>query len=150
MTHPLLNNITGKWFLQENYYLLDSKKQRGYKKKYHFLLDLNRILDRDLNLRISNKELYKANEKSNHLYIDNSLYKPDYYFKGIKSSFSIYNIKHNFFRISKQNHQQKVFYEEYIYLVNKNFMISITSLKAFKKNYFLGVKISSYIRQLRN
>lgn len=150
MTYTFLKNTKGKWFLQENYYLLSNKKRRGYKKSCNFLLDLSEILDKDIDLRTCDKELHAINKKSNHLCIDNSLSNSDYYFRGIKSNFGIHAIRNNFFRISKQNHQRKIFHEEYIYLVNKNFMISVTSLKAFKKNSFLGVKISSYIRKLRN
>ena len=150
MTYTFLKNTKGKWFLQENYYLLNTKKRRGYKKRCHFLLDLNQILDKDIDLKIGYKELHTTNKKSNNLCIDNSLSNSGYYFRGIKSNFGIHAIRNNLFRVSKQNDQRKIFHQEYIYLVNKNFMISVTSLKTFKKDRFLGVKISSYIRKLCN
>ena len=147
-TLEFLRYMKGQWFLQENYYLLKKKQQIQYKKKLNFFIDLNerenRYLGKNKKHIILNKSILEAsniNSKNLHFQIES-------FYKNAKSSFCVEIVKEKLLKVCKLNNHRKTIYEEYIYLINQNVIISVTSLKSLNQKQCLGVRISSYIRQL--
>nr|YP_010618872.1 hypothetical protein PN064_pgp118 [Deltalsia parasitica]WAX02885.1 hypothetical protein [Deltalsia parasitica] len=120
--HTLLNEIKGNWFLQENFYFLDSKRQKQYREKVSFV----------------------KNSQNNKFNIVSFLFN---YINSDKSLFKLKKVKANIVTITNKN--RHIYYKEYIHIVSNNFMISLIIVKNLQKKKYLGVKISSYIRLIQ-
>nr|WGH13025.1 hypothetical protein Ycf58 [Echinothamnion sp.] len=123
--YPLLEHIQGNWFLQENFYLILNKKQITYKERVNF---------------------FKNFSKNNTLDI------AKYYIKNINNQIFILKLEHNVNQLvlSKRiNNTNKFNYQEFIYIISNNFMISLIIIKNLQKNQYMGLKISSYIRLIK-
>nr|YP_010851206.1 hypothetical protein Ycf58 [Aphanocladia delicatula]WGH14212.1 hypothetical protein Ycf58 [Aphanocladia delicatula] len=123
--YPLLEYIKGNWFVQENFYFISNKKQKQCKARVNFLnsFSQNNILD-------INK----------------------YCIENINDQIFILKLKHdvNNLVISKRmNYINKFNYQEFIYIISNNFMISFIIVKNVQKNQYMGLKISSYIRLIQ-
>nr|YP_010850612.1 hypothetical protein Ycf58 [Lophurella hookeriana]WGH13415.1 hypothetical protein Ycf58 [Lophurella hookeriana] len=131
--YPLLEHIEGNWFLQENFYFTMNKKQKKCKEKVSFLKKFKKI------------NMFKTNE-NNILNIHN------YFIEKINNSPYLFNIqtKKNYLIVMNQlNEKKKLGYKEFIYIISNNFMISLTIIKNLRRNHYIGVKISSYIRLMQ-
>ncbi len=60
----------------------------------------------------------------------------------------IKKIKSDILIICTEKKNKKIFYKEYFYYISNNIIISFGILKHIKKQQYLGLKISSYIRIL--
>nr|YP_010850810.1 hypothetical protein Ycf58 [Lophurella mutabilis]WGH13617.1 hypothetical protein Ycf58 [Lophurella mutabilis] len=125
--YPFLKHIEGNWFLQENFYFTMNKKQKKCKEKVSFFKKIN---------------MFKTNE-NNILNVNN------YFINNIHNSLYVFNIQANtnYLTVMKQlNEKKEIRYKEFIYIISNNFMISLTIIKNLRKNQYIGLKISSYIR----
>jgi len=146
--HKFLKCIQGQWLLQENYYLLISKKQIQSKKKRNFLLNLYETQNQYIGKNKEQIVLYTNGKRSNDINFKSLYFKLECFHKNTKSNFCVEMVKENLLRVYKLSEYKKITYEEYIYLINQNIIISITSIKSSDKKQYLSVKVSSYIRQL--
>nr|WGH12822.1 hypothetical protein Ycf58 [Echinothamnion sp.] len=131
--YPLLENIKGNWFLQENFYLINHKKQEKYKKKVSFLKTFN------------NNNLFKK-KTNNNLNINN------YFIENRDYKVFLFKIKQNQKNlvINKTiNYSKRLKYHESIYIISNNFMISLVIVTKLESKQYIGLKISSYIRLIQ-
>nr|YP_010850414.1 hypothetical protein Ycf58 [Lophurella caespitosa]WGH13217.1 hypothetical protein Ycf58 [Lophurella caespitosa] len=131
--YPLLEYIEGNWFLQENFYFTMNKKQKKCKEKISFFKKLEKI------------NTFKT-KKNNTLSIYN------YFIENIQNGRYLFNIwkNKNYLIVMKQSSEKKKLeYKEFIYIISNNFMISLTIIKNLRSNHYIGLKVSSYIRLVR-
>nr|YP_010851403.1 hypothetical protein Ycf58 [Echinothamnion hookeri]WGH14403.1 hypothetical protein Ycf58 [Echinothamnion hookeri] len=131
--YPFLEHIEGNWFLQENFYFIVNKKQKKCKEKISFLKTLKK------------SNIFKTSEK-NLLNIQSD------FIKNINNGAYLFNrqeTKNNLVIVKQFNNTKKLSYKEYIYIISNNFMISLAIIKNSRKNQYIGLKISSYIRLIQ-
>nr|YP_010619452.1 hypothetical protein PN189_pgp118 [Xiphosiphonia pinnulata]WAX03465.1 hypothetical protein [Xiphosiphonia pinnulata] len=122
--HILLNQIKGDWFLQENFYLLSNKQHKQHKERVSFV----------------------KNSQKGQFHIFNFLTEN---INSHRSIFKLEKVAINIVTVIRIHKNRQVNYKEYIYIINKNLMISLIIIKNLHKKKYLGVKISSYIRLIQ-
>nr|YP_009395157.1 hypothetical protein [Bryothamnion seaforthii]ARW63925.1 hypothetical protein [Bryothamnion seaforthii] len=143
----LRQSISGKWLSNTNIYFLDKKSQKASRKEVSiqthnrmFVLDNSTLLKSDI-VRVHfqpqetnkvSKILRKINLKSNK--INSQLIAKLTLTSNASLKIAYFISEHN------------IIYEEYLYLINSNFIVSIGYLKNVDQKQYLSIIVSSYIR----
>nr|YP_009394944.1 hypothetical protein [Polysiphonia stricta]ARW63506.1 hypothetical protein [Polysiphonia stricta] len=148
--YSLLEYIEGNWFLQENYYLLNKKIHQNTKTTLNFSLKLSNLNNRSKydNMNVHDYNFY--NDYQYSIVINKSLIKIFNLYENSKSYLLLQEGRINQFKVQKILKQKRIHIEEYLYLNSNNIIISIMLLKSLTNNRYLGIKVSSYIRSLKN
>nr|YP_009394532.1 hypothetical protein [Vertebrata thuyoides]ARW63094.1 hypothetical protein [Vertebrata thuyoides] len=143
--NSLLKYLAGNWLLHENLFIFRNKDQQNknnfitfnhYFKSYAYE---NKIYNQNRNKALTKNS--KFNKKVNNYLFFKFLEKYEYN----KIFFCLKYLRKGLFKASKYNIKKRIKQEEYIYIANKNILISILLIKSIQ-NQYLGAKISSYIR----
>lgn len=139
----------GEWLLQTNTYILHSKVQRTYQQKIIICID-------GKNLEIEDKEnkLYTYSKFNLEKRINKISKKQILDSKELsKVQDAIFNVditEPKLLRSSVLINDQHLVYEEYIYLIDTNMMISVGLMKRFGKSNYLTIKLTSHIKLKAN
>lgn len=133
--------IAGKWFAQNNIYLLNTKKRASYLRELNIIITKthgeNSISSQKTNniaMNINNISLSKALK----FYTTNN--------SNRTTPTTFKQIDNNLIKVNYATINNKYYYEEYMYLVNRNLIFSIGILKNKYKYSYSGVIITSYIK----
>nr|YP_009394110.1 hypothetical protein [Rhodomela confervoides]ARW62672.1 hypothetical protein [Rhodomela confervoides] len=139
----------GEWLLQTNTYILKSKVQRTNQQKTIIFIDSEnlRIYDEANNLQTYSKFNLEINS--------NDMFK-----KQILNSNETNKVQNVIFKVNMPeskllkslvllNHQDLV-YEEYLYLINQNMMISLGLMKKSGQSHYVAIKLTSHIKLKSN
>nr|YP_009394323.1 hypothetical protein [Leptosiphonia brodiei]ARW62885.1 hypothetical protein [Leptosiphonia brodiei] len=145
-----LRYIKGKWFLQENFLLLNNKRQLKQKTSINFHVNHKAYFNKKqiVNSAQNGYNIIKFNNRDNNY----RRYLNDIFLKIFDEKSRIKNLFHlqlklkGLFKIKKFYPHKKIIQDEYIYLINQNIMITI-NLTRNLKNKYLGIKITSYIKK---
>lgn len=148
--YSLLEYIEGNWFLQENYYLLNKKIHKSTKTKLNFSLQLSILNSRSKYDNLDTQDYDFYNNYKYSITINKSLIKILNLGESSKSYLLLKEGRINQFKIKKILKKKRIHIEEYLYLNSNNIIISIMLLKSSTNNRYLAIKVSSYIRSLKN
>lgn len=133
--------IKGKWFVQNNIYLLSTKKRVSYLRELNIEVSQTSGVSYITNQNRKNIAININNQYSNKFLSIHTINKSN---KTTKSTFK--HTDNSFIKVNYATIKKKYYYEEYMYIVNTNLIFSIGILKN-KYNYsYSGIIITSYIK----
>lgn len=121
--------IKGNWLLQENFYIESSINIKTIKGRINFLKNHDDISITENGNKSQNFNYSDFSRKNNVL-------------------LKVKKTENNKLIVYVKNKSNKISYQEKLYNPSKNIMISLGVLKNIKRNTYIGIKISSYIRIL--
>lgn len=146
----LLEYIEGDWSLQTNFYIHKEKKEHQVQQKINLFNTLSKL---NTSLRNNNfhdqqyclhkNKLLSVIVKKNNIHISEGE-------DSRKFFLSLKSLSTKSFQISCKSEEYEVYYDEKLYIINKNIMISTTLLKNVKNSRSIGLKVTSYVRSLQN
>lgn len=139
--------MEGSWSLQSNLYIQERKKQNKFQQRISLLNKLSKV---NTDLSEHDKKYYVYKDKSFSLLNHENKITTLELNKDRKLCLSIKNVSNNLFQVTCKYKNNKVYYDEKLYIINKNIMISITLLKNTKNNKNIGLKVTSYVRSLQD
>lgn len=125
----------GSWYSQTNLYLIGEKIQKQSHNKL--------LLCFDKKTQNYITWYYNNNYTKTKLNVENIKF-----FSGFNTTISlvIEILNKNLFRVKYTNVKESLIYEEYIYSIGNNLIISRGILKSTKNNQYIGLIMNSYIR----
>nr|YP_009396388.1 hypothetical protein [Polysiphonia scopulorum]ARW65574.1 hypothetical protein [Polysiphonia scopulorum] len=145
----LLTYLKGNWSLQNNLYINKKKKQYKIQQKIslsNILSEINIDFTRNKN-NVVNDCFYESNLYSLSINQETINILPLNTYK--RYYVSLKNISPNLFHINYVSKDNKSCYEEKLYIINKNIMISTTLIKNMKNERNIGIKVVSYVRSIK-
>lgn len=146
-SNHFFKNLQGNWISQKNIYFLNNKKQNKYKEQisiiqYKNIIDLyqEELYKYKINI-ISKKNQLNQEYSTLNIYPKKIIKKID----RVSKLYKIYFISNNLLKIQSNSINNKFTYNEYIYLINPNFKISIGILTKSKK--YIATILTSYIKK---
>lgn len=148
--NSLLEYIKGNWSLQTDLYIKKKKKENQAQQKINLFHKLSK-----LNIDLQNHNFL---DQQYYLYTDKLLsviiYKNKITVSEVDNDtrfcLSLKNLSANSFQIHCESEDYEIYYDEKLYIINENIMISIALLKDPRSSRNIGSKVTSYVRSLQN
>nr|ARW68284.1 hypothetical protein [Chondria sp. (in: red algae)] len=128
----------GSWFSQTNVYMINSKKQKQFKRTLSLILNKTR--------KSNIKWFTNDNKMKAKFNIHNTLKLHKNIFLNENINLTIKVLSINLLKVDYGIILNNFIYEEYIYMIHNNLMFSSGILKEIKHHKYLGIVISSYIK----
>ena len=136
--HYVLRYLSGKWSTQERLLIFKNKNQKVSEKNLSFS-------HREKSRIVQDRVLIIDINKKNQDHMDSFLFRVNIVNEERKGYFLINFTNKNLLKIIKISYNLHTILKEYIYIVNKNIIVSIVILLN-KYGQYLGIKVSSYIK----